>query len=69
MYYRKKLEPLWVKSSDFTLYKNNGNVLRQLYKNTVNKNSSVRRTKENSVILTSNCAVYDKKNLTFIKVY
>ena len=69
MYYRKKLEPLWVKSSDFTLYKNNGNVLRQLHKNTVNKNSSVRRTKENSVILTSNCAVYDKKNLTFIKVY
>ena len=69
MYYRKKLEPLWVKSSDFTLYKNNGNVLRQLYKNTVNKNSSVRRTKENSVILASNCAVYDKKNLTFIKVY
>ena len=69
MYYRKKLEPLWVKSSDFTLYKNNGNMLRQLYKNTVNKNSSVRRTKENSVILTSNCAVYDKKNLTFIKVY
>ena len=69
MYYRKKVEPLWVKSSDFTLYKNNGNVLRQLYKNTVNKNSSVRRTKENSVILASNCAVYDKKNLTFIKVY
>ena len=69
MYYRKKVEPLWVKSSDFTLYKNNGNVLRQLHKNTVNKNSSVRRTKENSVILASNCAVYDKKNLTFIKVY
>ena len=32
-------------------------------KNTANKNSSVRRTKQNRLILVSNCAVYGKKKV------
>ena len=42
---------------DFSSYKNNGNVLRQIKKNTANKNSGVKRTKQNRLTLTSNCAV------------
>ena len=36
-------------------------------KNTANKNSSVRKTKQNRLIFLSNCAVCDKKKWTFIK--
>ena len=35
--------------------------------NTANKNSSVRKTKKNRLMLLSNCAISDKKKLTFIK--
>ena len=35
-------------------------------KNTSNKNSSVRRTKQNRVILASNCTVFKRKSM-FIK--
>ena len=35
--------------------------------NTVNENSSVGKTKENRLMLLSNCAVSGKKKLTFIK--
>ena len=36
-------------------------------KNTANENSSVRKTKQNRLMLLSNCAVCRKKKLTFIK--
>ena len=36
-------------------------------KNTANKNSSVRKTKNSRLTLLSNCAVCGKKNLVFIK--
>ena len=36
-------------------------------KNTANKNSSVRRTKQNRLILLRNCAVSIKKKPRFIK--
>ena len=36
-------------------------------KNTINENSSVRKTKQNRLMLLSNCAVCDKKKSTFIK--
>ena len=36
-------------------------------KNTANKNSSVRKTKQNRLIHLSNCAVCDNKKSTFIK--
>ena len=32
-----------------------------------NKNSSVRKTKQNRLMFLSNCAIYEKKELTFIK--
>ena len=35
--------------------------------NTAKDNSSVRKTKQNRVMLLSNCAIYGKKKLTFIK--
>ena len=36
-------------------------------KNTANKHSSIRRTKQNRLMLLSNCAVFGKKKSTFIK--
>ena len=36
------------------------------YKNTANKNSSVRRTKQNGFMLLSNYNVYSKKKSMFI---
>ena len=36
-------------------------------KNSVNKHSSVRRTKQNKLMLASNCAVCGKKNSRLIK--
>ena len=36
-------------------------------KNSANKNSRVRKTKQNRLMLLSNCAACGKKNLTFIK--
>ena len=36
-------------------------------KNTANQNSSVRKTKQNRLMLLSNCVVCDKKKSTFIK--
>ena len=36
-------------------------------KNTANENSSVRITKQNRLMLLSNCTVYGKKKSTFIK--
>ena len=36
-------------------------------KNTANENSSVRKTKQNRLMLLSNCAVCSKNKLTFIK--
>ena len=36
-------------------------------KNNANKNSSVRRTKQNRLMLVSNCAICGKKKLRFIK--
>ena len=35
--------------------------------NTANENSSVRRTKQNRVMLVSNCAAFGKKKVRFIK--
>ena len=34
-------------------------------KKTANENSSVRKTKQNRIILLSNCAVYPRKNQLF----
>ena len=36
-------------------------------KNTANKNSSVRRTEQNRLMLVSKCAVWCKKKIRFIK--
>ena len=36
-------------------------------KNTTNKNSNVRRTKQNRLILTLNCVVFGKRKSNFIK--
>ena len=36
-------------------------------KNTSNKNSSVRKTKQNRLMLLSSCTICDKKKSTFIK--
>ena len=36
-------------------------------KYTANKNSNVRRTKQNRLMLLSNCTIYGKKRSTFIK--
>ena len=36
-------------------------------KNTSNENWSVRKTKQNSIMLLSNCAICGKKRLTLIK--
>ena len=36
-------------------------------KNTANENASVRRTKQNRLMLLSNCAVWGKKKSRFIK--
>ena len=36
-------------------------------KNTANKNSSVRRTKQNRLMLVSNCAICGEKKSRFIK--
>ena len=36
-------------------------------RNTVNLNSSVRKTKQNRLLLLSDCGVYGKKKATFIK--
>ena len=36
-------------------------------KNTANENSSVKKTKENRLMLLSNCAVCGKKKSTFFK--
>ena len=48
-----------------TLYKNNWNLLCPLQKNTANKNSSVKKTKQNRLLLLSNCATCDKKKINF----
>ena len=37
-------------------------------KNTANENSSVKKTKENRLMLLSNCAVCGKKNQLFLKI-
>ena len=37
-------------------------------KNTWNKNCSVRRTKQNKLVLVSNCAICAKKKSRFIKI-
>ena len=37
-------------------------------KNTANENSSDRKTKQNKLMLLSNCAVCGKKKLPFIKI-
>ena len=34
-------------------------------KNTANKNSNVRKTKQNRLMLLSNCAIYGKKKINF----
>ena len=36
-------------------------------KNTTNENSIFKKTKQNTLIILSNCAVYGKKKSTFIK--
>ena len=36
-------------------------------KYTANKNSSIKKTTQNSLMLLSNCAICDKKKWTFIK--
>ena len=36
-------------------------------KNTEDKNSSVRKTKQNRLMLLPNCIIFGKKKLTFIK--
>ena len=36
-------------------------------KNTANENSSTRKTKQNKLTLSSNCASTDKKKLTFTR--
>ena len=45
------------------LHKSNGNLLCHL----ANKNSSVRKTKQNRLMLLSNCTVCGMKKSTFIK--
>ena len=35
-------------------------------KNTANENSSVRKTKQNRLMILSSCAIYGKKKSTFI---
>ena len=37
-------------------------------KNTANENSSVRRSKQNRLMLVSNCAICGKKKSRFIKI-
>ena len=37
-------------------------------KNTVNENWSVRKTKQNRLMLSSNCTVCDKKNQLLLKI-
>ena len=49
------------------LYKNNENYCVSCKENTVNENYSVSRTKQNTLMLVSNCAVCSKKKLRFIK--
>ena len=49
------------------VYKNKKNLLLSCKKNTANENSSVRKTKQNRLMVLSNCAVCDKKKSTFIK--
>ena len=41
--------------------------MHQLQKYTANKNSSVKKTKRNRLMLLSICAICGKKKLTFIK--
>ena len=36
-------------------------------KYTTNENSSVRKTKQNKIMLLSNCTISEKKKITFIK--
>ena len=48
-------------------HKNNGNVLYQLQKIMQKKNPRVKRTKQNRLMLVSNCAVHFMKKLRFIK--
>ena len=60
--------PYSVVPNNFTSYKNSGNVLYHLKKSdTADKNSSFRRTKQNRLVLVSDCAVCNKKKSGFIK--
>ena len=45
----------------------NGNLLRQLQKNTAYEHSSVRKNKQNNLMLLSICAICSKKKSAFIK--
>ena len=49
------------------IYSNNGHVFASCVKYTANKNSNVRKTKQNRLMLLSNCAVCGKKKSNFIK--
>ena len=57
-----------VVTNDFTLYENHGNVLCQLYKCPGNLNSTVGKTKQNKLMLVSNCAACGKKNKDLLKI-
>ena len=49
------------------LYNNNEAYCESCKKYTANENSSVKKTKQDRLMLLSNCAVCGKKNSTFIK--
>ena len=58
-----------IKNPENAIYtiKNNVKLLYQLYKNTANKNSSVRRIRQNRLMLSSNCVICGKKKSRSIK--
>ena len=49
------------------IMQNQSKPIVSVVRNTENKNSDVRRTKEKRLMLLSNCAVYGKKNSAFTK--
>ena len=52
---------------EYTIQKQQKRTVSVVKKFTGNKNSGIRRTKQNRLVLLSNCAVYGKKKLRSIK--
>ena len=53
--------------SDFTLYKKQWQRIASVVKKTANQNSSDRKTKQNRLMLLSNCFVCGKEKSMFIE--